>query len=39
MKADNIKDEYIKGITILLKECNDIELLDLIWKLLLKNKP
>lgn len=29
-------DEYIKAITTLLKTCEDIELLDLILKLLQK---
>lgn len=31
-----MKDEYIKRITELLEQCNDISLLDLILKLLQK---
>lgn len=32
-----MKEEYIEKIIVLLKNCNDIALLDLIWKLLIKS--
>lgn len=32
-----MKEEYIEKINILLKKCNDIPLLDLIYKLLNKS--
>lgn len=31
------KDEYILKIVVLLKRCNDIPLIDLVYKLLLKS--
>lgn len=31
-----MKEEYIQAITELLKECNDLSLLDLIYQLLKK---
>ena len=31
------KDFYIKAIAELLEKCNDVPLLDLIWKLLCKS--
>lgn len=31
------KDEYIAKIIVMLKECNDIPLIDLIHKLLIKS--
>ena len=33
-----MKEEYIKQITELLKKCNDISLLDLILKILQKER-
>lgn len=32
-----ITEEYVQKITELLKQCKDIELLDLLYKLLLKS--
>ena len=32
-----MKEEYIQAITELLKECNDLSLLDLIFQLLKKH--
>ena len=36
-KEETIKSQYIEAIIKLLKECNDISLLDLIHKLLKKS--
>ena len=36
-KEENIKSQYIDSIIELLKQCNDISLLDLIHKLLKKS--
>ena len=36
-QPDDAKDEYVKGIDIMLEQCNDLGLLDLIMKLLLKS--
>lgn len=33
-----MKQEYIDAINKLLEECNDIELLDLVHKILIKSK-
>lgn len=35
--ARKTKKEYLKIIIVLLNGCNDIELLDFIWRLLYKN--
>lgn len=32
-----MKEEYIEKIIVLLKSCNDVSLLDLIWKLLIRS--
>lgn len=32
-----MKEEYIEKIIVLLKSCNDVALLDLIWKLLIRS--
>ena len=32
-----MKEEYLDRIIVLLRNCNDIALLDLIWKLLMKS--
>lgn len=37
IKATNQKEEYIKAINELMLECNDIPLLDIIYKLLFKS--
>lgn len=36
-QKENIKSQYIEAIIELLKQCNDISLLDLIHKLLKKS--
>lgn len=36
-KTQTMKESYINYITVLLKECNDLSLLDLIMKLLEKS--
>lgn len=32
-----MKEEYVEKIIVMLKGCNDIALLDLIWKLLIRS--
>lgn len=32
-----MKEDYVEKIILLLKTCNDVSLLDLIWKLLMKS--
>lgn len=38
MKTVAIKDQYIEAIIKLLPECNDVNILDIIMKLLMESK-